>query len=195
MNKRLIAIVSLSAFLAACEDDSQRSTEGGGAGSADPNNIIAGYGFCSPTGGASSLGDPSYTSSSFAKIDTDGNPAMQGHDTTWSPNTSGKVNGQNVNSAQYAYVVMSADQMAANGVSLGDWALVTNNATGQTTWARVEDVGPSGGSGEISQAAANAVGIQYQDNGYTVGDPSVTVNAYAGTSAIQGDCPNKVASS
>jgi hypothetical protein len=195
MNKRLITIVSLSVLLAACEDDSQRSEQGGGPGSADPNNIIAGDGFCSPTGGASALGDPSYTSSSTAKIDTDGNPAMQGKDSDWRPDTSGQVNGHSVNSAQYAYVVMSKDQMAASGVSLGDWALVTNNATGQSSWARVEDVGPGGGTGEISQAAATGVGIQYQDNGFTVGDPPVTVNAYAGTAAIQGDCPTNIASS
>src|SRR6516162_578864 len=107
MNKRLITIVSLSALLASCEDDSQRSEQGGGPGSADLNNIIAGDGFCSPTGGGSTLGDPSYTSSSTVKIDTDGNPAMQGHDADWQAHTSGKVNGQDVNSAQYAYVVMS----------------------------------------------------------------------------------------
>jgi len=194
MNKRLITIVSLSVFLVACEDDSQRSEQGGGPGSADPNNIIAGEGFCSPTGGASALGNPSYTSSSKAKIDTDGNPAMQGHDPDWKPHTAGQVNGSDVNSAQYAYVVMSKDRMAASGVSLGDWALVTNNSTGQSTWARVEDVGPGGGTGEISQATATGVGIQYQDNGFTVGDPSVMVNAYAGTAAIQGDCPTNVAS-
>jgi len=56
---------------------------------------------------------------------------MLGRDADWQAHTSGKVNGQNVNSAQYAYVVMSKDQMAASGVSLGDWALVTNNSTGQ----------------------------------------------------------------
>jgi len=119
---------------------------------------------------------------------------MQGHDADWQAHTSGKVNGQDVNSAQYKYVVMSAQQMLGSGVSLGDWALVTNNATGQSTWARVEDVGPPDGIGEISQAAATGVGIQYQDNGFTVGGPSVTVTAYAGTAAIQGDCPTNVAS-
>jgi len=194
MNKRLITIASLSVFLAACEDDSQRSEQGGGPGSADPNNIIAGDGFCSPTGGASALGDPSYTSSSTVKIDTDGNPAMHGHDADWRAQTAGKVNGQDVNSAHYNYVVLSAEQMLDSGVFLGDWALVTNNATGQSTWARVEDVGPPDGTGEISQAAATGVGIQYQDNGFTVGDPSVTVTAYAETAAIQGDCPTNVAS-
>jgi hypothetical protein len=194
MNKRLITIVSLSVFLAACEDDSQRSEQGGGPGSADPNTVVAGDGFCTPTGGATALGDPSYTNSSTAKIDTDGNPAMQGHDADWKPHTSGQVNGQDVNSAQYNYVVMSAQQMLDSGVSLGDWALVTNNATGQSAWARVEDVGPPDGTGEISQATATGVGIQYQDSGFTVGDPSVTVTAYAGTAAIQGDCPTNVAS-
>ena len=48
----------------------------------------------------------------------------------------------------------TASGLAQDGVSLGDWATVTNNATGQTTYARVEDKGPSGGSGEISEAAA-----------------------------------------
>ena len=34
---------------------------------------------------------------------------MQGHDATGMPETSGHVNGQPVNSAQYAYVVMSIE--------------------------------------------------------------------------------------
>ncbi len=84
--------------------------------------------------------------------------------------------------------------MAANNVSIGDWATVTNNGNGQQTYARVEDVGPAGGTGEISQAAASAVGIQYLSNSSTVGDPSVTVTAYAGTAGIQGDCPLSTAS-
>jgi hypothetical protein len=45
-------------------------------------------------------------------------------------------------------------------ISLGDWATVTNNSTGQTVYGRVEDIGPEGGTGEISQAAASGVGIQ-----------------------------------
>jgi hypothetical protein len=181
-------------MIAACDDnddDQQAQVNGGGQGSASANDVVAGSnGFCSPTGGTQSLGDASYNSNSTAKIDTDGDPAMQGHDANWQANTSGQVNGHAINSSQYAYVVMSPTQMAQSGVSLGDWARVTNNATGQQTWARVEDVGPAGGTGEISEAAASAVGIQTQSNGFTVGDPSVSVSAYAGTSAIQGDCQN-----
>jgi hypothetical protein len=118
---------------------------------------------------------------------------MQGHDLDWQAGTKGHVNGQPVNSAQYAFVVMSPSQMAADHVQLGDWATVTNTATGQETYARVEDVGPEGGSGEISQAAASAVGIQYQSNSFTIGNPTVDVVAYGGTASIQGDCPPHVA--
>jgi hypothetical protein len=120
---------------------------------------------------------------------------MEGNDATWNADTSGRVNGQPVNSAQYAYVVMSRDQMNASGVSLGDWASVTNPATGQSVYARVEDKGPPGGTGEISQAAASAVGIQQVvvqtkegPSTVPVGNPSVVVQAFAGTSSIQGDC-------
>jgi hypothetical protein len=195
---KLAIAASLLALLAlvGCDDDSNNAAnQGGGPGSSDPNTVIApGAGFCEPEGGSQALGQASYTSDSTAKIDTDGNPAMQGHDSDWNPNTSGSVNGQAVNSAQYAYVVMSPGQMAANNVALGDWATVTNNATGQQTYARVEDEGPAGGSGEISQAAATAVGIQYESNTFTVGNPSVTVDAYGGTASIQSDCASQVAS-
>ena len=68
---------------------------------------------------------------------------------------------------------------------IGLWLRIIQQ--GKAPWARVEEVGPGGATGEISQAAATGVGIQYQDKGFTVGDLSVTVNAYAGTAAIQED--------
>src|SRR5271165_2713124 len=181
--------------LASCDDDDHTAQLlGGGPGSSDPNNIAAGDGFCGPQGGSQALGPASFASGvTTAKIDTDGNPLMQGHDATWNANTSGQVNGQAVNSAQYAYVVMSISQMNASGVALGDWASVTNAATGKSVFARVEDKGPPGGTGEISQAAASAVGIQYLPSSATVGDPSVVVEAYAGTASIEGDCSQSVA--
>src|SRR5271165_3973751 len=93
-------------------------------------------------------------------------------------------------------------QMAANNVSLGDWATVTNNSTNQMVYARVEDIGPEGGTGEISQAAASGVGIQQAvvqtkdgPSTVTLGSPSVTVDVYAGTASIQGDCSSQVVSS
>jgi hypothetical protein len=198
MSIRKIAIaVSLLLALASCDDnDDNAASQGGGSGSSDPNNVTAtpGAGFCAPTGGAQALGASSFNSGvTVAKIDTDGNPAEQGLDPDWQPGTSGSVNGQAVNSAQYSYVVMSPGQMRNDGVSLGDWATVTNTATGQTTYARVEDRGPAGGTGEISQAAASAVGISYLPSSATVGNPTVDVQAYAGTSAIQDDCSGNTA--
>jgi hypothetical protein len=177
-------------LLASCDDDNHTAQLlGGGPGSSDSNNIVAGDGFCGPQGGSQALGQPSFDSGqTTAKIDTDGNPLMEGHDSDWNPNTSGQVNGQPVNSTQYAYVVMSKRQMILDGVSLGDWATVTNTATGQSTFARVEDTGPEGGTGEISQLAATNVGIQYASNAFTIGDPQVDVVVYGGTASIQGNC-------
>jgi len=186
----LSASVLMTIILTSCDDDENNvNLLGGGPGSSDPTSVVAGDGFCGPQGGSQALGQASFDSGvTTAKIDTDGNSLMQGHDETWQPGTSGHVNGQPVHSAQYAYVVMSRDQMNASGVSFGDWASVTNQGSGKTVYARVEDRGPPGGTGEISQAAATAVGIQYLDNSATVGDPSVIVQAYADTAAIEGDC-------
>jgi hypothetical protein len=182
--------------MTSCDDEDHADLLGGGPGSSDPKSIVAGDGFCGPQGGSQALGQASFDSGvTTAKIDTDGNPLMEGNDATWNADTSGHVNGQPVNSAQYAYVVMSRDQMNASGVSFGDWASVTNQATGKTMYARVEDRGPPGGTGEISQAAATGVGISYLPNSETVGNPSVVVQTYAGTSSIEGDCAALAASS
>jgi hypothetical protein len=201
MKKQIASLLMVVCVVVASCDDNDNSPTGTGPGSGNPIdqsqlsgnalaqsiNANAGDGFCSPQGGGQ-FGDASWASSSTAKIDMDGDPNAAGHDTTWDPNTTGQINGHAVNSSQYAYVVMSPQQMASNGVQIGDWAKVTNNATGQTVWARVEDKGPAGGTGEISEAAANGVGIQFQQNSFTVGNPSVTVQAFADTASIQGDC-------
>ena len=133
-----------------------------------------------PVGGIAVLGSPDIVNSSIAKIDTDGDPTEQGYDATWQAQTSGGYN-----AAQTPFVVVTKAQMLNQGVSMGDWALVTNNATGQQTYARVGDSGPAGGSGEISEAAATAVGIQYTKSSATIGNPSVTVQIYPGTRNIQ----------
>jgi hypothetical protein len=175
-----------------CEEN-RPQPQGGGPGSSaqiDPNA----EGFCNPAGGQDALGTAAYESTALAKIDTDGDPHASGHDANWQADTAGKVGGLSVNSAQYAYVVMSPSQMTRGGVHLGDWAMVENAATGQQTWAKVMDVGPEGGSGEISQAAAAKVGIQFTPNSFTVGNPTVTVRAYAGTASIGADCSTLTAS-
>jgi hypothetical protein len=179
---------SLACLVLAGCDDQEQQPMGGGPGSsatpADATNVQANAaGPCSPVGGADALGSASYTTSSIAKIDSDGDPNAQGQDADWQPQTSGGVN-----AGTYSFVVMSEDQMAASGVSIGDWAVVTNNATGQQTWAKVQDKGPRYGTGEISEAAATQVGIQYTSNRFTVGNPSVTVQAYGGTADVSSDC-------
>lgn len=184
--KRTLFFSLACLVLAGCDDSEPQQPLGGGPGSAvtpsaDVQSDAAGP--CSPVGGAAALGSASYTTSSTAKIDSDGDPAAQGHDANWQPQTNGGVN-----AAAYSFVVMSRQQMLDSGASFGDWATITNNATGQSTWAKVMDKGPPGGTGEISEAAATRVGIQYTDDRFTVGDPSVTVQVYGGTADVQSDC-------
>ena len=128
-----------------------------------------------PVGGISALGNNVLTHSDTANIDSDGDPTAQSWDTTWQATTS-----SGYNSATTPFVVATPQEQAQQGVQMGDWAMITNNATGQTTWARVGDSGNTGEYGEISEAAASAVGIQYNSRG-TVGNPSVTVRIYPGT--------------
>ena len=74
--------------LVACDDDEQNAAlQGGGqGGSSAVNDIVAGDGFCSPQDGAQALGQASFDSGvTTAKIDTDGNPLMQGHDPIGNP--------------------------------------------------------------------------------------------------------------
>lgn len=184
----LVSLVGVTALLSSCDDESNASPSGGGPGYSDVQ--ATSNGFCDPQGGLTQMGSAAYADSSVAKIDSDGDPSANGHDANWQPGTTGHVNGGYVDSSQYNYVVMSRQQMSDSGVSIGDWAQVTNNATGQSAWARVEDVGPAGGSGEISESAAHSVGIQYTDNRFTVGNPSVSVAAYANTSSVPSECNN-----
>ena len=197
-------IMLLVAGVSGC-DNSSSQPSGGSSGTPTQSdlaqgqqigNAVSGTQPVTNAGGAPGFGSPqdsgafgaaSFSVSNTAKIDTDGDPSEQGYDPNWNAQTSGQINGQPVNSAQYAYVVMSPGQMAASGAQIGDWAQVTNNETGQTVWARVEDVGPAGGTGEISEACATAVGIQFQQNSWTIGNPSVTVQVYSGTKSIPGN--------
>jgi hypothetical protein len=109
MDKRLIAVCA-SLVLASCDNDEQNAAlQGGGPGSSDQNDVVAlGEGFCDPQGGSQALGASSWSSDvTTAKIDTDGNPLMRGHDATWQADTSGHVSAKAVDSSKYAYVVMS----------------------------------------------------------------------------------------
>jgi len=145
----------------------------GTASAVTPDASVAG----GPVGGNSALGDPAIVTSSTAKIDADADPTKAEYEPlTWQAETY-----SGYNSAQTPFVVVTEAQMLNDGVSMGDWALVTNNGTGQQAWARVGDLGPAGGSGEISEAAATAVGIRFLNSTATVRNPSVTVQIYPGT--------------
>jgi hypothetical protein len=140
---------------------------------------------CPPAGGLN--GDPSYTFSNDAHIDTDGG-TKYADPTQQSSTSSGN------NSDTYSGIVLTK-QMQAQGLKQGDYAEVTNNQTGQTIYARVydanfdDDKGIShGDQAEVSDYAASQLGIQLTGNGNTVGTNPVTIRAYAGTSGLAEDC-------
>jgi hypothetical protein len=190
----------LIASISGC-DDSISQPGGGASGTPTQSdltqgqqigNAVSGTQLVTNAGGAGfgspqdQLGDPSFSSGTqVARIDTDGDPnESPAYDQSYNPETSGTIDGQPVDSSQYAYVVRNA-AMAAAGVQIGEWALVTNADTGAQVWARVEDNGPPNGpAGEISEAAATAVGIQFQQNSNTIGNPMVTVQAFAHTGSV-----------
>jgi hypothetical protein len=196
-------VTLLMAGLSGC-DDSISQPSGGASGTPTQNDLAQGQQIGNAVSAAQSvtnaggtgfgtpqdqLGDASFSSGTqVARIDTDGDPnESTAYDADYNPETSGTINGQPVDSSQYAYVVRDAAMVAA-GVQIGDWALVTNVNTGQQVWARVEDNGPADApAGEISEAAATAVGIQFQQNSNTIGNPMVTVQAYAHSASIPGN--------
>lgn len=179
---RILLLSASLVVLASC-DDEDRAASNGGPGSSDQGPVSQSIG-CPP---ATSLGQSDFTSTSEAKLDTDGDPNFSSTDPNWAPQTSAGVN-----SATSSFIVMSPTEMAQDGVSLGDWATIQSG--GKMVYAKVLDEGPSGGTGEISVMAANQLGIQFTSSSAIVGDPVVTVNAFAGTSSIQGNC-DSVASS
>jgi hypothetical protein len=192
--EKILRLPLLLVFLAlpACDEENSALLGGGPGGSANnPTDMVAsGDGFCDPAGGLSALGSsPSFSSGpTEAKLDFDGDPNGQ-TDPYWQATTAATVNGNYVNSKTYNYVVMSPRQMAASGVSLGDWATVSNASTGKTVFAKVSDIGPDGGVGEVSESVASNLGIQFLPSSATIGSNTILVNAFAGTSGISSDCP------
>ncbi|HTD16597.1 MAG TPA: hypothetical protein VK673_15545 [Chthoniobacterales bacterium] len=197
MKPGALLIFSLSlALVVGCDDEDRNDLLGGGEGSASPTPVDPSQGFCGPNGGVSALGSPTFNSGTTeVKLDLDGNPNGGAVDPDWNPETTGTINGQPVNAGTYNYVVMSQQQMLTSNASIGDWATVTNTTTGQSTFARVEDIGPKNGIGEVSQAAASAVGIQQTvvqtkqgPSTVPVGNAMVDVQVFGGTNSIQADC-------
>jgi hypothetical protein len=191
-----LLIFSAALVLVSCDDEDRNDLLGGGQGSASPTPVDPSQGFCGPIGGVAALGSATFNSGTTGvKLDLDGNPAGGPVDPDWNPETTGTINGRPVNSATYNYVVMSQQQMLTSNASIGDWATVTNTSTGQSTFARVEDIGPKNGIGEVSQAAASSVGIQQTvvqtkegPSTVPVGSPMVDVQVFGGSGSIQADC-------
>lgn len=67
------------------------------------------------------------------------------------------------------------------GAKLGDYALLTNNATGQRIWAVFGDVSPRQARVEMSPAAATAIGVGFKKSGTTANAGSITVTIYPGS--------------
>jgi hypothetical protein len=156
-----------------------------GAGGLSPAALTDPTSGCAPVGGLN--GDPSYTYSDDASIDTDGG-------TQYADPTQQNTTSSGNNSDTYSGIVLTK-QMQAQGLKQGDYAEVTNNQTGQTIYARVydanfdDDKGIShGDQAEVSDYAASQLGIQLTGNGNTVGTNPVTIRAYAGTSGLAEDC-------
>ncbi len=100
-----------------------------GAGGLTPAALTDPSAGCPPAGGLN--GDPNYTFSNDADIDTDGG-TMYADPTKQSTTSSGH------NSDTYPGIVLTK-QMAAQGIKQGDWAEVTNNQTGKTVSGRAYD--------------------------------------------------------
>lgn len=158
------------------------SNGAGGLTPAAPTDPTSG---CPPAGGLN--GDPSYTYSDDAHIDTDGG-------TQYADPTQQNTTSSGNNSDTYLGIVLTK-QMQADGLKIGDYAQVTNNQTGQTVYARVYDANfddakgiSHGDQAEIADYLATQLGIQLTSNGNAVGTNPITIRAYAGTSNLAQDC-------
>lgn len=95
-----------------------------------------------------------------ADIDADGPGGSIHDDPDWQPETSLKHNGQSIDSRKVRGIVVPIGIIkGVKGTVLGCKARVTRNSTGVSADAVVYDIGPSRKLGEISIAAAEAIGI------------------------------------
>jgi len=116
------------------------------------------------------LGSPGYFGSWAVRVDTDGDPNERGYDLKWSANTS--LPG--VNSAVTPYVAYTSTA-AARGVGPGDWAQISNPATGNWIWAVVADYSDGHAEGEISEAACYLMGWPFYQSSATQFNVSCTI--------------------
>lgn len=78
-----------------------------------------------------------------------------------------------VNSGQVPYIVLPLRPKFHAAQTLGDMAMIFNNATGKSSWAIYADIGPTNQLGEGSMALAEALGVN--SNPKTGGTPKETI--------------------
>ena len=82
------------------------------------------------------------------------------------------------------YVALPTDSrgVTSDGAHVGDYVMVTNNSTGQSTWAVFGDSRGSNSDGlEMSAATASAVGVGYNTHGTTNNAGNITYTVYPGS--------------
>lgn len=89
-----------------------------------------------------------------------------------------RLHGRSLDARAVPFVALPAGYM---GAKLGDYALVTNNSTGQRIWAVFGDVSPRQAKVEVSPAAAKALGVGFTKAGTTANAGSLTVTIYPGS--------------
>ena len=125
----------------------------------------------------------------------DGNPVV-GPDGYYISTTSAKFSqdssgvgyesssGSYLNASTTNYVALPSDShgVTSDGAHVGDYVMVTNNSTGQSTWAVYGDSRGSNNDGlEMSAATASAVGVGYNAHGTTSNAGNITYTVYPGS--------------
>jgi hypothetical protein len=87
----------------------------------------------------------------------------------------------------FAYVVLTTE-MEGKSIRLGDWVQVANESNSKVVCARVEDRGNGGDGGEISECAADELGILYNRDKGVLARLVISAEAYPQSRSTKGDC-------
>jgi hypothetical protein len=107
-------------------------------------------------------------------LDNDGRSAPPFVDSSYQPRTSHTINGQYLDAAIDQYVVVPV----GSSIPLGTSVTITNHTTGLRTVAIVGDRGP--GFGEMSRAAAIAIGSWKEGMGDSISRHNITYTFHTG---------------
>jgi hypothetical protein len=125
---------------------------------------------------------------SKAAIDGDGTPENSHNDPCWQPSTSLKFNGQSVNADLIPYVTVPPIIIRrVRGIVLGCRARITNLVNQLSCLCVVADIGPENKIGEISVAAAKAIGINPSPTSGGEADHIIQYELWPGIPAVIGE--------